>query len=97
MAQGGNGPELSDALDRDITEITGPRPKVHGPPFRRALAFLGFWVRRSSVARESAPRQLASLPNGVASLQGPSEPCARAHSGPLVTTGARKVVIKGSS
>jgi hypothetical protein len=24
----------------------GLRPDVHGPPFRRALAFLGFWVRR---------------------------------------------------
>ena len=23
----------------------GPRPDVHGPPHRRALAFLGFWVR----------------------------------------------------
>ena len=46
---------------------------------RWALAFLGFWVGGSLVsAAESAPRQLGSLPNGIASLQGPSEACARA-------------------
>ena len=44
-------------------------------PFRRALAFLGFWVGGSSIsAAESAPRQPASLQNAIASLQGPSEP-----------------------
>ena len=31
---------------RSAASFPGPRPDVHGPPFRRALAFLGFWVRR---------------------------------------------------
>ena len=40
---------------------------------RWALAFLGSGFGGSSVnAAESAPRQPASLPNGIASLQGPS-------------------------
>ena len=46
--------------------------------------FWGSGLGGSSVnAAESAPRQLASLPNGIASLQGPSEPRAiRARSRP---------------
>ena len=55
-------------------QVSPALPDVHGPPSRRALAFLGSGFGGSSVsAAESAPRQLASLPNGIASLQGPSE------------------------
>jgi len=44
-------------------------------PYRRALAFLGFWCGRLLIsAAESTPRQPASLQYGIASLQGPIAP-----------------------
>ena len=46
-------------------------------PHRRALAFLGFWVRRLLGQRGGIDTASAgSLQNGIASLQGSSEPCA---------------------
>jgi len=46
-------------------------------PNRAALAFLGSGLGGSSVnAAESTPRQPVSLQYALASLQGPSEPCA---------------------
>jgi hypothetical protein len=41
-----NGPKLRETGNCHVAQFLGPRPDVHGPPFRRALAFLGFWVRR---------------------------------------------------
>jgi hypothetical protein len=47
------------------------RPDVHSPPFRRALAFLGFWVRRLLGQRGGiGTAWLARLTDGLASLQG---------------------------
>ena len=39
-------------------------------PYRRALAFLGFWVRQLLAAHRELPRWLISLHYRIASLQG---------------------------
>ena len=69
-----NGHDVGEAADCRDQRVSPALPDVHGPP-----SPVGFGISRvlgsaapSGSAAESAPRQLASLPNGIASLQGPS-------------------------
>jgi hypothetical protein len=51
-------------------------PDVHGPPYRRALAFLGSGLQRLLSQRgQSAPRAVR-VTDGIASLQGATAPVA---------------------
>jgi hypothetical protein len=52
----------------------GPRPDVHGPPFRRALAFLGSGFGGSSRHTANRVRQSISLHDGIASLEAGKSP-----------------------
>ena len=74
-----NGPELGEARFATTASFPGIWPDVHGPP-----SPVGFGMFRglgraapSGSAAESAPRQPVRLADRLASLQGPSEPCAR--------------------
>ena len=49
----------------------------YGPPLSAGLGVSGFWFGRLLISRgRSAPRQPATLPNGIASLQGRLRACA---------------------
>ena len=74
-----NGPELGETagLSRH-SSFPGLGRMFMARPHRRALAFLGFWVRQAPrSARRIGTASAGSLPNGIASLQGLFQPHAR--------------------
>jgi len=67
-----NRAEIGEARDCHVTVSPAFGQDVHGPPHRRALAFLGFWVQQApQTTHRESPRWSITLHDGIASGEEP--------------------------